>query len=53
MRSPLLRMTTHLLAALALLLAAFAPLAACGKRPGELSPPKGAENQYPRQYPSR
>jgi predicted small lipoprotein YifL len=35
-----------------LLVMALAPLAGCGKRPGELTPPKGAENQYPRQYPS-
>jgi hypothetical protein len=38
--------------ALAILILAAWPLAACGKRQGDLDPPKDAQKQYPRQYPA-
>jgi hypothetical protein len=39
-----------LLAALAL--GAVVPMTACGKRQGDLDPPKDSAGKYPRQYPS-
>lgn len=52
MRWSLFQIMARPAAAVALLLLALAPLAACGKRPGELTPPKGEEKLYPRQYPA-
>jgi len=36
---------------MALLLAATVPLTACGKKPGQVDPPSGATETFPRVYP--